>query len=326
MSQQIFGNGEPPRDIIRGSGNGEPPRGPVHGSGNGEPPRSNLSARLSAYLDAESPDRDPLIYAGLDALRRHLHEQCGTPSVSTEAAPAPEVEMTKRRQSRRNRAFTSALELARHAEVSESAGRVSVKLKGVQPWSDTPLTGEQLTAQAAATMILSTTSEADKRIAEIVSQANAIELLFALELGLSAAQHPRTIDLIELASAAIAAPLYEAKRLADVARPSELISGSAPRIPVPGHASFPSGHATASHALAALLKVLCRSNSQRSCRLDALAARLADNRRYAGLHTVSDTEAGAALGQAVGAWLATKARDSIAQWREHYDEAAREWP
>lgn len=324
MPQQSFGTGEPPRSI---EGNGEPPRGPVHQLGNGEPPHSRLAAQLSAYLDAEESDRDPLIHAGVNTLNRYLDGLCGTPAAPTLAAPAPAITPPKRRQSRRNRAFTAALELARHAQVSLTAGTAMVKLTGVPPWSGKPLAGAALTARAEATMNLSTEPAAAERMIEIVSQANAIELLFALELGLSLERHPRTVELIDLVSAAIAAPLYEVKRLLDVPRPSELVPGSESRIPVPGHASFPSGHATASHALAALLKGLCKTNAQRSCRLDGLAARLADNRRYAGLHTDSDTDAGIAFGQAIGAWLASQPlRALCTQWGDLYDAAASEWP
>ena len=82
-----------------------------------------------------------------------------------------------------------------------------------------------------------------------------------------------------------------------------------PPIDVPGHASYPSGHATESYLLAGILKEVMPAeasmqtdvNDLDSTPLRRLAQRVARNREVLGLHYPSDSKAGRYLGdQSVG--------------------------
>jgi membrane-associated phospholipid phosphatase len=70
---------------------------------------------------------------------------------------------------------------------------------------------------------------------------------------------------------------------------------------VPGHAAYPSGHATQAfliaHSLAAIFPA--KSKPGIDLALQALAARIARNREIAGLHYASDTAAGIELAGAI---------------------------
>jgi len=77
-----------------------------------------------------------------------------------------------------------------------------------------------------------------------------------------------------------------------------------PPIEVPGHAAYPSGHATEAYSIAYILKVvLDRAASDtvvvpsQPDPLTRLAQRIARNREILGLHYPSDSEAGRRLAQ-----------------------------
>lgn len=295
------------------------------GLGNTEPPRSALKANLAAFLYGEASDRDPLLFSGHRQLLTHVGKECPG------AVRPPSKGLGKKprtgRQSTRNWSFTVSQELSRKTTASVYRGTGTVALEGAAPWSGTPLVGASLKAEADAAIARAKSSEGEAKSLEIVSQASSIEVLFSLLVGANPDDHPSTVELIDIAAAAVAAPLYEIKRLLDVTRPSELANApDAPRIPVPGHGSFPSGHATASYALAALLSAVTNADENRKCRLSKAAERLADNRMVAGLHTASDTAAGKSLGEQLGAWLASPSlRSASPQWGELYAQASQEW-
>ena len=87
-------------------------------------------------------------------------------------------------------------------------------------------------------------------------------------------------------------------------RPSQLSPSLMPPIAVPGHAAYPSGHATESYLLASILaEVMPAEASQKtdatdddSTPLRRLAQRVARNREVLGLHYPSDSKAGRFLG------------------------------
>jgi membrane-associated phospholipid phosphatase len=95
-------------------------------------------------------------------------------------------------------------------------------------------------------------------------------------------------------------------------RPSQLLPALMPPISIPGHASFPSGHATQSALISLCVQQALPGANFTStvpisnpapgsiCAamqpgLDALAARIARNREIAGLHYPSDTVGGQTL-------------------------------
>jgi hypothetical protein len=102
------------------------------------------------------------------------------------------------------------------------------------------------------------------------------------------------------------------KGLSNRPRPSQICPALLPPIQVPGHASYPSGHATQAHlvaecaklvlpvltsppATAAAVAAAAATTAALSADLDALAGRIARNREIAGLHYRSDTTAGIQL-------------------------------
>jgi hypothetical protein len=81
-------------------------------------------------------------------------------------------------------------------------------------------------------------------------------------------------------------------------RPSHLCPALLPPIAVPGHAAFPSGHATQAHLMALCLNDIFSTLPQQSRVLEdtwTLADRIARNREIAGLHYESDSNAGRAI-------------------------------
>src|SRR5262249_20336448 len=89
-------------------------------------------------------------------------------------------------------------------------------------------------------------------------------------------------------------------------RPSQLSPALMPPIEVPGHASYPSGHATEAYLISKCLAAVMPqeastaydSTDAESTALERLAQRVARNREVLGLHYRSDSEAGRILGQA----------------------------
>jgi membrane-associated phospholipid phosphatase len=88
-------------------------------------------------------------------------------------------------------------------------------------------------------------------------------------------------------------------------RPSQLAPALMPPVEVPGHPSYPSGHATQAHLMAecAILVLPAAMLPLFADNLRALARRIARNREIAGLHYASDSAAGAALAGNIHAFL-----------------------
>ena len=91
-----------------------------------------------------------------------------------------------------------------------------------------------------------------------------------------------------------------------VRRPDQMDPRLMPMIPVPGHGSFPSAHATEAYAVMTVMKALTKrwgtlsDQNQRAAVLHGLAERITVNRTVAGVHYPIDSWCGAALGQIVG--------------------------
>jgi acid phosphatase (class A) len=89
------------------------------------------------------------------------------------------------------------------------------------------------------------------------------------------------------------------------ARPAQVWPAIAPVIPTPAHPSYPSGHSTQNHLIAACMK-LAVPDLASAC--DILANRIAFNRELAGVHFPSDT--------AAGKRIATSAKPILAEVEE----------
>src|SRR5262249_11420905 len=89
-------------------------------------------------------------------------------------------------------------------------------------------------------------------------------------------------------------------------RPSQLSPALMPPIEVPGHASYPSGHATEAYLISKCLATVMPAAASTpydpadadSTALQRLAQRTARNREVLGLHYPSDSQAGKVLAQA----------------------------
>jgi hypothetical protein len=78
-----------------------------------------------------------------------------------------------------------------------------------------------------------------------------------------------------------------------------------PPVPVPGHASYPSGHSTQAHLIAHCAGLVLPTAVQTvlQTNLGALADRIGRNREIAGLHYPTDTAAGVTLAHGIAGLL-----------------------
>ena len=134
---------------------------------------------------------------------------------------------------------------------------------------------------------------------QIKGQADGASLWWADLLTMTPQSHPATWDLMMIANAAGHMAVMHYKLMFNRARPSQVYPALMPPMMVPGHPSYPSGHAAESCMVAECLKLaipaLAGSAGQIGP-LDLLARLIADNREIAGFHYPSDTEAGFGLG------------------------------
>jgi membrane-associated phospholipid phosphatase len=136
-------------------------------------------------------------------------------------------------------------------------------------------------------------------MAEALAQRTRLDVYFGGVFGFSRSSHPNTSYLLEgmLRIAQFQVMYHKAKHQRP--RPSQLAPQLLPPIAVPGHASFPSGHATQAYSLQFALAEVFRlavgvvpSAAQANSPLGRLAQRIARNREVLGLHYPSDSEAG----------------------------------
>jgi len=117
------------------------------------------------------------------------------------------------------------------------------------------------------------------------------------------------------------------KALFKVPRPNEYLPALFPPIDVPGHPSYPSGHATQSWLIALcameILDVTPGDGMDRALR--AMAARITRNREIAGLHTRQDSVAGEALARNLHAVLRDFRASGDNRFATCFDEAKDEW-
>jgi membrane-associated phospholipid phosphatase len=100
-----------------------------------------------------------------------------------------------------------------------------------------------------------------------------------------------------------------------------------PPIQVPGHASYPSGHATQAHLIAKCVQLVLPAadamTAPLTADLDALAARIARNREIAGLHYPTDSAAGLVLATGIVPLLNSAA---VPTFTSALTAAQGEWP
>lgn len=145
-----------------------------------------------------------------------------------------------------------------------------------------------------AELVLSMKSQRTKeRLSQIKAESLDPLPLFWLRAGLDPAAYPAHSRWIIEAVVDTEAVLLDLKRRFNRRRPSAVLPEISPVIPLPPHAAYPSGHATQAVVIARLLSKLAPAASGD---LMEFAFRVGRNREVAGVHYLSDTTAGFALG------------------------------
>jgi hypothetical protein len=137
-------------------------------------------------------------------------------------------------------------------------------------------------------------------LGEIIDQNRGFIDYFIAAMSISPRSHPATCRLLFVGSLIGAYVSMHFKGLHQRRRPSQRAPALSPPIEMPGHASYPSGHATQARLMARCVEAALppgpdHIRAQLGEVLDTLAARIARNREIAGLHFPSDTFAGSKL-------------------------------
>jgi hypothetical protein len=169
------------------------------------------------------------------------------------------------------------------------------------------------TASEITALTLAARDERAPAMGEILSQDVEFTTDFMALLAITPGSHPNTYRVRHIASLIGSYAVLYYKGLRDRPRPSQLCPALLPPIPMPGHASWPSGHATQ-----AWLKALCIEHvldgalsgtlttgdlGAVSSNLRTLAIRVARNREIAGLHNPTDSAAGRNLAETIVPFL-----------------------
>lgn len=120
---------------------------------------------------------------------------------------------------------------------------------------------------------------------EIVAQADDFTGYWAQALMITPWSHPRSWTLLAAATAIGAMVATHWKATFGHPRPSQVFPGLMPPIPVPGHPSYPSGHALQSFLIAECFAAV---TAPRASMLRQLAVRIAMLREIAGVHFAFD--------------------------------------
>ena len=135
---------------------------------------------------------------------------------------------------------------------------------------------------------------------EVISQMISFDAYFQGALGYTSATHPCTNFLVQGAMRAAEFAAMHYKNSFQRPRPSQLWPELMPPVQVPGHASFPSAHATQAHTVAAVLRQVASAVVLSADDITTrLAQRIARGRELLGLHYPSDTVAGECLAEDV---------------------------
>jgi membrane-associated phospholipid phosphatase len=145
-------------------------------------------------------------------------------------------------------------------------------------------------AEVAALVSEVTLSNRDKRMAQIIAQAdNALEY-WAGMFGFAPGSHPATFRIMCACTRVGELIAMHFKAIHKRARPSHVSPSVQPPFDPPGHASYPSGHATQSTLIALCLADVMPADAKPA--LLRLGDRIGRNRELGGFHFKSDTDAG----------------------------------
>jgi acid phosphatase (class A) len=140
-------------------------------------------------------------------------------------------------------------------------------------------------------------TERPEAMGEIIHQHQNFQVCFLQLLMIDANTHPYTFLLMKLAARVGETLMIHYKRKYHRPRPSQVCPTLFPPVPVPGHGSYPAGHALIAKLTSECLKELVPAVTHSA--LDELARRIGFNRAIAGLHYESDITAGADVGRQI---------------------------
>jgi acid phosphatase (class A) len=136
---------------------------------------------------------------------------------------------------------------------------------------------------------------------EILNQNKNQQLCFLQLMLMNHASHPKTYFVMKLAARVGELVMIRLKRHFNRARPTQYCPILYPPVTIPGHASYPAGHAVIADLTAAVLTEVTTNPktgiSPYKASLNRLAHDIGMNRVYAGLHFMSDIKAGAQAGR-----------------------------
>jgi membrane-associated phospholipid phosphatase len=141
-------------------------------------------------------------------------------------------------------------------------------------------------------------TERPEAMGEIIQQHQNFQLSWLQLLTINGDTHPHTYLLMKLAARVGEVVMMYYKRIHHRARPSQICPTLFPPVPVPGHASYPAGHALIAHLTSICLIDLGVPATLHPPLLE-LARRVGVNREIAGLHYASDTAAGVSVANQV---------------------------
>lgn len=150
-------------------------------------------------------------------------------------------------------------------------------------------------------------TERPEAMGEILNQHQNQQLCFMNLLMMTQNSHPRTFFALKLAARVGEVVMMSLKRQYNRPRPSQYYPALYPPVAVPGHASYPAGHALIAHLTARVLIEITTPNGGSSPykkTLIKLADQIGFNRVIAGLHFRSDIEQGAKAGDLTHKFLA----------------------
>lgn len=161
-------------------------------------------------------------------------------------------------------------------------------------------------------------AERDDRLPEILSQADAFWPFWTTITNLDDTNAPRTVELIEVLMRCTHSMVMRVKHELAVPRPVDWSSTLGPIIATPGHASFPSGHATVSFMVARFLGRLLDLGAADATRvyLQRLAHRIAQSRVVAGVHFPIDSVAGRLLGETLAEYFYARCTGAAAEYAD----------
>ncbi|MDI1268193.1 MAG: phosphatase PAP2 family protein, partial [Polaromonas sp.] len=156
----------------------------------------------------------------------------------------------------------------------------------------------------------------EDRGAEILTQVPNQVAFWGSVIGLTSHRHKWTMELVTLMLALAGDVEMRFKHAFACPRPVDLSPQIQPMIPTPGHASWPSGHATEAFTVITVLLALLPAGHQYKEQLQRLAARIAVNRTVAGVHYPVDSAAGRLLGTALGEFFVSRCQGAknVALW------------